>query len=79
MKLKRPLNEVAHEMQQSAYYAAKHELTTNNYSGNHMDPMVSLSDSIARAVGKAVFQAMMALERNQYTDEDFEKDIGLKP
>jgi hypothetical protein len=33
---------------------------------------------LAQAISDAIFAAMGVLVREQYTDDDFEKDIGLK-
>lgn len=80
MKLKKDFYQVASDMQQSAYHAAYSQLKNAQYANNgYSSPMDAFSEAIAKAVSQGVYQAMITLKANQYTDEDFEKDIGLKP
>ena len=37
-----------------------------------------ISDALSRAIGQAVAEGFRTMMENQYTDEDFEQDIGLE-
>lgn len=52
-------------------------VTAPNYYGEQVS--VNFNDLISKAVAQGVMAAMEYLVDSQYTDDDFEKDIGLKP
>jgi hypothetical protein len=76
MRLKKTKEEVLSEIYSRASGAVSSEL----YSGSfRMDINTnSITDSIQRAVARAVQDGFRTLLENQYTDDDFEKDLQLK-
>jgi len=76
MKLKRPAQEVSYEIQARAQSAAKQAMSQMNpYGTSPMSPMV---DMVTQAIAMAVAEGFRVMMEAQYTDEDFERDLGLK-
>ena len=78
MKFKRDFSEIlksieyrVNEQVKMAFIAPK-----GNYYGEEVK--VSLNDVIAKAVAEGVVVGIATLIAEQYTNEDFENDIGLR-
>lgn len=76
MKFKKDRLQVEWDIAADAEAAAKYSLQNDLGGSPAMGPV---TDAVSKAIGQAVRAAFRTLLDNQYTDDDFEKDIGLKP
>ncbi len=77
MKFKKPIEQIEWDIQNRAEGAVRHAFQQiYGYNGGMQQP---ISDALSRAIGQAVVEGFKTMMENQYTDEDFEQDIGLKP
>lgn len=75
MNFKKPKQEVLNEIQARAQQAMQYEL-----SGMHM--MIDTNSfvwQLQTAISKGIAEGFKVMMENQYTDQEFEQDIGLKP
>lgn len=75
MMLKKPRQEVLDEIQARAAAAVYNDFASMNM---RVDTQ-SVTWTFQQAIAKAVTEGFRVLLENQYSDEMFEKDIGLKP
>jgi hypothetical protein len=78
MKLKKNLHIILDEIQNDAYCAAKNKFDAMCGYNSNGSPAILNSDALSRMIADAVRSGVETLVENQYTDEDFESDIGLK-
>lgn len=86
MKLKKSIQDVQYQIQSQATSIAANSI---NYAfqqiygydsgGQQNQVNETMKNAIAKAIGLAVAESFRVLMENQYTDNDFEKDIGLTP
>lgn len=74
--LKKPKDEVLKEIQSRALIASMNSLNISTGLEIRMDSMIY---QIQSSIAAAVTEGFKVLIENQYTDEMFENDIGLKP
>ncbi len=77
MMLKKSKDEVLKEINAAAMSATYSELSNN--LGNLKVDTGSLTYALQRAIASAVEAGFEVLLESRYTDDDFEKDITLKP
>jgi hypothetical protein len=77
MKFRKPIEDIKWEIQSRAQSQVQYAL--NVIHGYNSGMQQSIDETLARAIGHAVAEGFKVMMENQYTDEDFEKDIGLKP
>lgn len=79
MRLKKNQWDVQAEIQSRAQNAAQTILyqMTGTY-GSNSSPASSMVDMISKAIAAAVAEGFQVLIQNQYTDDDFERDLELK-
>lgn len=74
MRLKKPVDQIYWEINGRAQSQAKSALSALGYGG----PMDQISNTLAQAIATAVAEGFRVMMENQYTDDDFEKDMTLK-
>jgi hypothetical protein len=75
MNFKKPKQQVLDEIQARAGSAIYSELQNMNM---RID-MGSAAYGLQQAIAKAIAEGFKCMMENQYTDQEFESDIGLKP
>lgn len=77
MKLKREKENFLHDLEQDVKNSILDGFVyySNSYYGSSS---INLNEVISTAVALGIRRAMEKLIEEQYTDEDFENDIGLK-
>lgn len=75
MRFKKDKEEVLREIQARASGCISYELQNINMQVN----MGSVAYSFQNAIAKAVAEGFRVMIENQYTDDDFERDLTLKP
>lgn len=73
MRFKKPAESVQWEIMSRAQSQAKASLGTLGYGG----PMDQIQTAISQAIAMAVMEGFKVMMENEYTDADFERDIGL--
>lgn len=76
--LKKPKEQVLSEINSRAMAACSYNLQQNLGHAMHMDSN-SVAYALQSAIATAITEGFKVLLENQYTDEMFENDIGLKP
>ena len=76
MKLKKDKEQVFWEINARCQTAAKLSLDNALGYGQAMGPV---SNAVSQAIAMAVAEGFKVLMENQYTDEDFERDLTLRP
>lgn len=75
--LKKSRKEIAEEANMAAQEEAATILNSIKYNHVHQSPG-SVLDQITFAIGRAVGAGIEVALKNIYTDEEFERDIGLR-
>lgn len=76
MKFKKPVEMLQWDIHARAMSAANSALQNGfGYNNQAMQPLVN---AIAQAIAQATAESFRVMMEQQYTDEDFERDIGLK-
>ena len=78
MNLKKDKYSVIRDVEARVICAVNNELNALSYNAANIS-MNDLKGRIANAITKGVGDGIMALLENMYTDDDFEKDLTLKP
>lgn len=76
MMLKKPKEDVLREIQSRALSASMNSLNSSTGLEIRMESMIY---QIQTSIAAAVTEGFKVLIENQYSDEMFENDIGLKP
>lgn len=76
MKFKKDINSMTWDIQSRAQGAAMGMMQQMAPYGSPMGPM---ADIMSQAIARAVAEGFRVIMENQYTDDDFENDLGLKP
>ena len=76
MRFKKPIEQLQWDIHARAQSAASSAL--QNGFGYNNQAMQPLTQAISQAIAMAVAESFKVMMEQQYTDEDFEKDIGLK-
>ena len=79
MKLKVDKDHFLRTVHADVKYAVEQSFYANTPSHYGEQVSVNFNEIIYRAVAAGVTSAMKRLIESQYTDDDFERDIGLKP
>jgi len=79
VRIKGDLNEFLGNVEADVKHAVQQSFIVNapSYYGEQVS--FNFNEMISKAVAVGVSAAMERLIASQYTDEDFEHDIGLKP
>lgn len=76
MKFKKPVEMLQWDIQARAQSAANTALQNGfGYNNQAMQPM---TNAIAQAISMAIAEGFRTMMEAQYTDDDFERDLGLK-
>ena len=75
MRLKKDKEQVLAEIQARAASVISYDLQNMNMKVD----MNSVAWSFQNAIAKAVAEGFRVVLENQYTDDDFERDLTLKP
>ena len=78
MNLKKPKEQVLSEIQARAAGSVSSHLRNNLGDSLRIDTS-SLTYILQNAIAMAVTEGFRTLLENQYTDDDFERDLTLKP
>lgn len=78
MRFKKDMDTLMHTVRTNVHNEVKRAFvapTTNYYYGQEVK--FDMNDIIASAIAKGVAEGLRTLIDEEYTDEDFERDIGL--
>ncbi len=77
MKLKKSLDDVIYDIEEEVKFEVTQafKAPSPEYYGQEVN--ISINDLIAKAITKGVTVGIRKLIENQYTDEDFENDMGI--